>query len=373
MARFDRYLLGQLMVVFGFFSLVLIAIYWVNQAVRLFDRLISDGQSAVVFLEFTALTLPNVMRLVLPMAAFAASVYVGNRLASESELVVVQATGYSPMRLMRPVILFGLIVTLMVLILTNWLVPASQREYAQRQAEVSQNVTARLLTEGTFLHPTKGVTFYIRDITRDGELRDVFLSDATKPNSRSTYTAKRALLVRSDSGPKLVMFDGQVQTLRLADDSLAVTNFSDFSYDIGAMISTTTSSRRGLREISTLEALFPTPELYTETKSTPGQMIYEGQGRLTQGPLALIAAMIGFAVILVGGFSRFGMWRQIVAGVILLIVIKSIDNFGAGMVRAGTAGWPMMYIGVLSGLIIALVLLKVAANPWLFARRVRLA
>ena len=54
MARFDRYMLSQLMMLFGFFSFVLIAIYWINSAVRLFDWLIGDGQTVWVFLEFSA-------------------------------------------------------------------------------------------------------------------------------------------------------------------------------------------------------------------------------------------------------------------------------------------------------------------------------
>ena len=87
-ARFDRYLLQQLMLVFGFFSFVLVMIYWINSAVRLFDRLIADGQSAAVFLEFTALSLPSVIVLALPLAAFTASVYSTNRLSQDSELVV---------------------------------------------------------------------------------------------------------------------------------------------------------------------------------------------------------------------------------------------------------------------------------------------
>ncbi|MEO0655644.1 MAG: LptF/LptG family permease, partial [Pseudomonadota bacterium] len=108
MARFDRYMLAQLLVIFGLTSVVLVMIYWINQAVRLFDFLIGSGQSATVFLEFTILTLPNVIRLVLPVAAFVAAVFVTNRLSSESELVVVQSTGYSPYRLSRPVFAFGL-------------------------------------------------------------------------------------------------------------------------------------------------------------------------------------------------------------------------------------------------------------------------
>ncbi len=107
MGKFDRYFLSQLTVFFGFIAVVLVLVYWVNRAVRLFDWLIASGQSAAVFLEFTALTLPNVIRLVLPIAGFVATLYTANRMTSESELVVVQANGFSPFRLARPVLVFG--------------------------------------------------------------------------------------------------------------------------------------------------------------------------------------------------------------------------------------------------------------------------
>ena len=50
--RYDRYMLSQLLALFGFFSLVLVLVYWVNRAVVLFDRLIANGHSAWVFVEF---------------------------------------------------------------------------------------------------------------------------------------------------------------------------------------------------------------------------------------------------------------------------------------------------------------------------------
>ncbi|MCP4819364.1 MAG: LPS export ABC transporter permease LptF, partial [Shimia sp.] len=37
MSRFDRYILSQLLTLFGFFALVLVSVYWVNRAVVLFD------------------------------------------------------------------------------------------------------------------------------------------------------------------------------------------------------------------------------------------------------------------------------------------------------------------------------------------------
>ena len=132
--RFDRYLLSQLLILFGFFALVLVLVYWVNRAVVLFDQLIANGQSALVFLEFSALTLPGVIRIVLPIAAFAGTLYVTNRLTAESELVVVQATGFSPWRLARPVLLFGIIVFVLASILAHVLVPASLRQLQERTA-----------------------------------------------------------------------------------------------------------------------------------------------------------------------------------------------------------------------------------------------
>ena len=69
MTRYDRYAIGQMTAAFGALALVLAAIYWVNRAVILFDRLIADGQGFAVFIEFTALSLPEVLRLIVPMAA----------------------------------------------------------------------------------------------------------------------------------------------------------------------------------------------------------------------------------------------------------------------------------------------------------------
>jgi len=96
LAKFDRYMLSQLLVLFGFFALVLVAVFWINRAVQLFDRLIGDGQTALVFLEFTALGLPRLITTVLPIAAFAATIYLTNRLNNESELTVMMATAARP-------------------------------------------------------------------------------------------------------------------------------------------------------------------------------------------------------------------------------------------------------------------------------------
>lgn len=369
MARFDRYLLSQLMVLFGFFSLVLVMVYWINRAVVLFDRLIADGQSAGVFLEFTALSLPAVIRLALPLAAFAASVYVTNRMTTESELVVVQATGYSAFRLARPVLYFGLIVAGMMLVLMHYLVPASTAQLNERRAEIAQNVTASLLTEGRFLEPADGVTVYIREITPNGELRDLFLSDLRDPARQVTYTASRAYLVRTDGDAQLVMIDGLAQTLQTEDQKLFTTSFADFAYNIGSLMAVVEQTGRSSREVMTWELLNPTPELEAETRRSAAQLIAEGHDRFSQAFLGTVAALLGFSALLVGGFSRFGVWRQIVGGIFLIIVIKALETVGLNVARSNPQLWFVTYLPIVAGIIIVWTLLFISTRPYLFKRR----
>ena len=369
MSKFDRYYLSQLMIYFGLFALVLVMLDWVNRAVVLFDRLIANGHSAIVFLEFSALTLPNVIRLVLPIAAFAAAVACTNRLSSDSELIVVQATGYSPFRLARPVLVFGLIVAALLSVLTHILVPASLIRLSERQEEIETNATTRLLQEGAFFHPADGVTFYIREISPQGEMIDIFLSDRRSESRQTIYTARSAFLVRADSGPKLIMIDGMAQDIRSVDQRLSTTSFSEFVFDIGTILATTRLTKRRASHLSTRQLLSPTQEIIDETGESRARLKQRGHERISQTLLCVVTALVGFSALLIGGFNRFGLWRQIIAAIVILIVVKSLDNFMNDFARRDEAYLPLVYLASAVGLAISIAMLWLSARPALFSRR----
>lgn len=356
-------MLSQLLVLFGFFSLVLVSVYWINRAVILFDRLIADGQPASVFIEFTALSLPNVVRMVLPMSAFAASVYVTNRLASESELVVMQATGYSPWRLARPVVVFGLIVGTFMMVLTQYLVPSSLEQLRFRENQISGSLSAQLLREGEFMNPSAGVTFYIREITPEGVLKDVFLSDGRNANQVTTYTSIDGFLVNEASGPKLVMVNGIAQTLKLEERTLTKTRFTDFSYNINTLMDGPDSLFKPLDQYPTAALLVSTETIAKATGKSEGRVLEEAHGRFNQPVLCLVAALIGFSTLLVGGFSRFGIGRQIMGAILLLVLVKLVESMVTDPVRANPDLWPLVYAQSLFGLAAALFMLWLAARP----------
>lgn len=364
-------MLSQFMVMFGLFALVLVSVFWINKAVRLFDRLIGDGQPAWVILEFTALTLPGVIGVILPIAAFGAAVYVVNRLNSESELTVIQSTGYSPLRMARPVLVFGIIVAVMMSILAHLLIPRSLSQLRLRQDEVSRNITAKLLTEGEFLHPVAGITFYIREITPEGELKDVFLSDRRDPESTVTYTSSRAYLVKEDGGTRLVMVAGLAQNLRLSGNRLFTTHFEDFSYDISSLVKDDAIDLDKVAFASSLEMLRDPAAVATRTSSSLGAVLSQLHGRITSALLCIVAALVGFSTLLVGTYSRFGVWRQVVLAFGLLVGIKLVESAVVAPVLSNAALWPLLYLPIALGLALSLVMLALASRPALLHFRFR--
>lgn len=362
--RLDRYLLARLLQFFGFFALVLVSVYWINRAVSLFDQLLADGQSARVVLEFTALTLPFVIRVVLPIAGFAAAVQVTNRLSADSEMVVMQSTGLSPWRLARAYLVFGLIGALLMGLLTHWLVPASRARMADRQAEIAENVTAQFLTPGSFIYPVSGVTLYIRALSERGELLDLFIADERDPARQVIYTADKALLVRAEAGPKLIMLDGASQTLRLDGTAprLAITRFADFTWDIGSMVKRQDRSHRDIREIGTWAMIADPAGVADATGEGRDSLRIELNERLVQPLQAPVAVLIGFAALMLGSFSRFGLTRQVLGAVLALIVMQFLMNAVSDLVRRQPGLWPLLWVPALFGALTAAAMLRHAAR-----------
>ncbi|MFV0243775.1 MAG: LptF/LptG family permease [Qingshengfaniella sp.] len=372
MGRFDSYILSQLLRVFGFFALILVGIYWVNRAVLLLDQYLSEGQSDWLLIELTLLSLPGIMLIVLPVAAFVAAAYSTNRLHADGELIVVQTTGFSIYRLARPYLAFGLIIAILLSLLAHLVVPLSVARLAEREQQLAQAVSARILVPGTFQTPTQGVTIYVRDIAADGQMQGLLVTDRRNPNAETTYSARSAVLVRDPEGPKLIMFEGMAQTLERPGDRLSVTRFSDFTVGIGDLIRQPQARRTNYRQLSTADLLFPSQDVMDRTRREAPYLKREGHERITQALIAIGAPVIGFAALMIGGFSRFGLWRQIVLAVLLIMAVKLIDNAAMDYAASGTDRIYAVYIGPAVTAIIGLGLLALAncgaILPWRRAR-----
>ena len=79
--------------------------------------------------------------------------------------------------------------------------------------------------------------------------------------------------------------------------------------------------------------------------------------------------MIGFSTLLLGGFSRFGVWRQIIFAITLLILVKLVESAVTEPVRGDAALWPLVYLPAALGFAMSGAMLWMAGKPALFRRR----
>ena len=365
MARLDRYILSQLTGPFAIFALILIGIYWVGRAVGLFNELIGDGQSVFAFVKYMTLFLPQVVAIVLPVVSFAAALYVSNRMHADSEMVVLQSSGVSPLRLARPFLIFGLLVAALAAMLSNYLVPVSLVELSRTQQELSRDVASRLIVGGKFLHPSDDVTFFVREVKSDGSLIDIFLYDQRPKGRDLTYTAHKAVLLRDGDNARLVMFDGLIQSFDKSTLLLSKIQFNSFVFDIGTLTGKADSSQQMAQRFSTLRMLHPDPGMLAATGATAGAFVLQAHKRLEQPLQSLVYPLIGMAVLMLGGFSRFGVFRQMLAAALLVIVLSTISVPIRGMIARDTALWPLIYLPDALGLAVVYLLLR-----WRSGRRV---
>ena len=352
MSRLNRYLLEQFIGPFGFFALVLTGIFWLAQSLRLIDVVISSDQSPWTLVEVSSLILPNVMLFVIPLSAFAATLYTANRLYVESELVVMMTAGHSPWVLMRAALLFGVLAGLGTAAVTMYLLPVSATRLADRLLDIRVEFASSIVREGRFVHPSGGVTLYVREANDDGEMLNIFIHDERDPQLPQTYSANRAALVSDGTASQIVMFDGTVQRREISADgsSFETVAFDRLAYDITGFVQAKHDRVRSPREYFVHEALAPDPSLITPA-NTLGRFISEAHDKIAAPFVAFALPLIALGAVLMGGFRRGGFALRMVLAIGTVVVVQAIAVATKSAIKADPTLWPTAYLAPIAGLV----------------------
>lgn len=356
LGRIDRYIFRQILGPFLFFVLVFTGVIWLTQSLRVIDTVVNNGQSARVFLEFTALLLPMVLSIVLPVSIFAAVLFAINRLFTDSEIVVMLAAGLSGTSLLRAVAVFSTLVMIAVFALTLYLMPTAQREMRDRITQIRGDVAVAFVREGQFLTPLRDVSVYLRETGRAGEMFGVLVHDERSPERMVTYTAERALLVRDDKGTRLVMFDGIAQSADLPSaDSLSILRFDQLSYDLTPFAEpgptrTRKPSEMYLPDLLEIDAARAAPR-------SIGDFRAEAHEALSAPLYVLALPLLAVAFVISAGFRRQGFAGRIVLAAVVGLGLRLSGLAAKSLVTGAAAFWPIMYVPPVLGILAAVWML----------------
>ncbi len=107
MGSLGRYVFRTTMVAFLITVVSLTVVMWFTQAMREFDLITSERQTLLVFVGITGLIVPLLVMMIAPIALVLAVTHVLNKLSTDSEIIVMNAAGVSPWRLVVPFVAAG--------------------------------------------------------------------------------------------------------------------------------------------------------------------------------------------------------------------------------------------------------------------------
>ncbi|MCB1352508.1 MAG: LptF/LptG family permease [Rhodobacteraceae bacterium] len=361
MKTLNRYILRQLIAAFGFFALIFTGVIWLTQAVRLIDTVISSGQGAWTFVTFSSLVLPQVFVIVLPLSAIGAALYSLNKFYADSELVVMMAAGHGPMKLLRPVAVFGGLIAVTMAFVLMILVPISGKTLAERTRAIRSDLAQSLIVERQFIHPLSGLTLFITETGRSGEMKGIFLNDQRDPAQVVTYSAERALFLRADDEARLVMQDGVALSTTQAGDLNSVT-FDQFVFDLSDLLDKERTRVPRPSEYPVTALLRPTPEML-DTRYSLGDYISEAHYKLSLPLLAMTYPVIALVTFLAGGYRRSGFGRRVVVAVAVAVIVQVLMFACEARVNETPRLWPLMYLPQLLAVIYIAVLMRYLCTP----------
>ena len=365
MKHYDRYALGQLMRAFGFLCLILAPAYWINRALGIFSNLIGDGQTTFVFFELIFLFLPQVIEIVLPISALSAAIIVINRLNSESELIILDASGMTPFRLLRPFFYFAIICGFTTAILSIYLVPTSRAQMEFRTEEIAKDIVSRLITDGSFLHPVDNMTIFVSAENSLGELEDIFIHDERSEEYDLTYIAAKAILVREKKGSHLILFNGLIQLLDIQSQTLSHVGFESLAYELTNLPTTKSRELMNVDTYGIFTLLRADENLLKVLKKTKTLAQFEAHDRMIKPLQCILYVMLASVIMLIGGYSRFGLAKQIFFSIVTILIFNILITNGLTLVRKDSSNWFFPYLMLIIGIIVVNFLIFRTRRPFI--------
>jgi lipopolysaccharide export system permease protein len=352
MSRLSIYLLRQLAGPVALFSFLLTSVIWLSQSLRLLDLVINRGQSAPTFIYLTLLILPGLLVIILPLAYFFGVLYGLHKLNADSELVVMQASGFSRAQLVTPVLIAAGGMMLLTYLCSLFLMPIGQRAFHDKEIDIRADIGAAILTEGVFNTPANGLTVFVRELASDGQFHGILVHDSRNQHP-TTYIARSGVLAQTPAGARLIMSDGTIEQSIGAGAKLSVLKFQRYVFDLDQFAGPAHATQLETNERFLPDLLWPDPSEKLDAHAR-NLFFAEANNRLA-APLYCIAfAFIAFAAVAHGRGGRGAYALRLTAASVGAAVLRIVGYGAQGLAARHPAYCIVLYLLPLLGAAVGL-------------------
>ncbi|MBT3233646.1 MAG: YjgP/YjgQ family permease [Calditrichaeota bacterium] len=263
-----RYLVREHAAPFLFGLSLIVFVFTMNLFFQTLGRIAGKGLPILTILEYYGLSLAWILALAVPMAVLISTVSAFGRMAADSEITALRASGISPRQLIQPVLIVGVLVALWVAWFNNYVLPDMNHRTKLLQIDIRKKKPTMIIEPNIYNFDIPNYIMLARGVDRTtSELNEVTIYDEHNPDIKTTIAAKSGKLGFIESAESIVMTlsDGEIHRPTVREsESYEYTVFDSAQFRIkmpGLALKRGTKGWRGDRELSVRELMDRVNEL----------------------------------------------------------------------------------------------------------------
>ncbi|MEN9968523.1 MAG: hypothetical protein RIR94_701 [Bacteroidota bacterium] len=174
--------------------MLILQFFWVY-----IDDLMGKDLGVLVILELLFYVSASILPLALPLAILLSSLMTIGNLAEHNELTALKASGFSLLRILRPLIVIVLLIACATFFFSNYLIPAANLKWHTLMYDIQNKKIASLLTPKVYSRNFEGYAIKV-DSLKGNHCLGITIHDYTQPTQLRTVRAKEADVYKSVNG-----------------------------------------------------------------------------------------------------------------------------------------------------------------------------
>lgn len=206
MTRADRYLEREVRYALFGVLLVLLMVVLGGLLTDVLNKIARGKVPPVLLLSQIGLRIPEALTLLLPLGSLLAVLLAYGRLYRDSEMAVLAASGFGPLRTLRPLARLTTLLVLLQGALAFWIAPLGREIAAKMIEETQRSVAVAGLSSGRFVElPGSAGVLYVSQVSVDQRSVDEIMLVREREGQRVVLTARRGSIEIDEDSDEVVL------------------------------------------------------------------------------------------------------------------------------------------------------------------------
>ena len=216
MSTLNKYLIKESLIPFLLSLGVITMVLFLQFLIRAVDRFLGKGLDVWIILEYLYLNLAWIIALSVPMSLLISTVMTYGRMSQDNEVTALKAAGVSVFSIIKPAVLFGGLIGLLLCLFNNFVLPDMNYHARLLAKDIYQKKPELTIEPGYFINTIPQYSMIVREM--DGnEFKDVKIFSKSTGSEQTTIYAEKGKLTSNQDIIILDLENGEMHEIDLED------------------------------------------------------------------------------------------------------------------------------------------------------------